>query len=546
MIGGDSVFSTEKKFLYHAPCPKCGSQDNVAVWQLPDGSLYGRCFTPGCDYKFHTRDETKIKNSATTRAVSLGDLIDFEYRELPARGVSKEVAAAYLYGVGRHKGELVHVANYVGIDGAIVAQKIRTQDKKFYWLGNPKEGLLLFGQHLWNNGNGKTLVITEGEIDALSIAQATSMSMAVVSIPNGAGGAARSIKDHLDWIESFSKIVLAFDNDSAGKHAMAEVVKILTPGKVYTVSFGKYKDANEVLLTEGPVALKNMVRQATPYTPEGVVLGTEIHYDFLVQEPDVKPYDIPFPILNAMMRGLHKRELTLLTAGTGVGKSTMARELAYHLAKTYPDIRVGFVALEESVRKSALGVIALHNNIPLGELYMNPDKLSPEQYESTKPILEKFVFYDHFGSLQSDKLFNTLRYMALGLGVDFIFLDHISIVVSGLETHDERKLLDIIMTRLRQLVEQTGVGMVVISHLRKFQSSTTAEEGRRIVLDDLRGSGALKQLADNVIALETEEKNLKKIRVLKNRLFGDIGEADLLIYDETTGRLTAAGADFGF
>jgi twinkle protein len=81
-------------------------------------------------------------------------------------------------------------------------------------------------------------------------------------------------------------------------------------------------------------------------------------------------------------------------------------------------------------------VIALHNNIPLGELYMNPDKLSPEQYESTKPILEKFVFYDHFGSLQSDKLFNTLRYMALGLGVDFIFLDHISIVVSGLETHD--------------------------------------------------------------------------------------------------------------
>ena len=64
----------------------------------------------------------------------------------------------------------VQIANYCNSVGQVVAQKIRTKDKKFYWLGD-KSKAGLYGQHLWGEG-GKRLVITEGELDALSVSQA--------------------------------------------------------------------------------------------------------------------------------------------------------------------------------------------------------------------------------------------------------------------------------------------------------------------------------------------------------------------------------------
>ena len=531
-------------FLFKTSCPKCHSSDNVVVYREDNGMIHGYCFSPDCDFQFWEKDEEKVKEKYPPVSYSLGKvegLIPFEYVELTKRGISEEVARAYFYGVGVYKGEPVQVANYLDPDRQIVAQKLRFKDKRFKWVGNTKSEKLLFGQHLWK-GEGDMVVITEGEIDALSVAQAFKMRVPVVSIPDGAGSTAKALAQHLDWIEGFNRIVLALDNDNAGEAAAKKAAEILTPGKVYIVNWGQYKDANEVLQAEGEINLKQYILKALPYTPEGVVLGETLDLEFLKAEPDVTSYDIPYPILNSMLHGLHKRELTLVTAGTGVGKSTFVRELAFHLIKTYPDMRIGYIALEENVRRSALGFIALYHNIPLGDLLMNPNLLTDEEYlEAKEKVISRITFYNHFGSLRSEKLIQSIKYMVQGLGCEFIFLDHISIVISGLDVKDERKQIDVLMTRLRSVVEQTEVGMVVLSHLRKYDTSKTAEEGRRIVLDDLRGSGALKQLADNVVALEVLDKDIRQIRVLKNRLFGDIGEADVLVYDRETGRLETYG-----
>jgi twinkle protein len=525
------------EFLYHTSCPRCGSKDNVAVWRKPDGSLQGKCFTPGCDYFFVAKPgEDAPQPTERTKKHSLEKLLPFEYKDLPTRGISAPICRAFLYGVTKHKGEWLHVANYLNAQNEIICQKIRTQDKRFWIVGDTQQPRLMFGQHLWHGG-GKVLVIAEGEIDAMSIAEATHMSVPVVSVTDGASSAARNIKQHIDWIESFQKIVLAFDNDQAGKAAIDEAVKLLTPGKVYVVNWGKYKDANEVLLNEGGATLAKYIERATPYTPEGVVLGSAISYEDVVLSHNIENYEFPYPGLNMMLKGLRKKELTVITAGTGVGKSTFVRELAYHLVKEHSK-RIGYVALEESIDQTVRGFVALHNNIPRGEVELKPTLITPEMFEQTKEkILNNCVFFQHFGSLASENLMTTLRYLAVGLDVDFIIIDHISIVVSGLETHDERKLIDILMTRLRQFVENTGVGMVVVSHIRKSQSQETAEEGRRVTLDDLRGSGSIKQLADNVIAIEVMDPTTRLVRVLKNRLFGVTGEADILRYNRSTGRL---------
>ena len=98
------------------------------------------------------------------------------------------------------------------------------------------------------------------------------------------------------------------------------------------------------------------------------------------------------------------------------------------------------------------------------------------------------------------------------------------------------------MTHLRTLVEETGIGMILVSHLKRPEGNKGHEEGQTTSLSQLRGSHAIAQLSDIVIGLERnqqgEESNTTTVRVLKNRFSGDTGLAGELFYNRETGRLT--------
>ena len=89
--------------------------------------------------------------------------------------------------------------------------------------------LRLFGQHLWKNA-GKRIVIVEGEIDALSVFEAMP-NWPVVSLPNGAQSAKKAIKNSLEFLESYERVVLLFDMDEPGQKAVEEVAEMFSPGK---------------------------------------------------------------------------------------------------------------------------------------------------------------------------------------------------------------------------------------------------------------------------------------------------------------------------
>ena len=134
--------------------------------------------------------------------------------------------------------------------------------------------------------------------------------------------------------------------------------------------------------------------------------------------------------------------------------------------------------------------------------------------------------------------------MAKALDCKWIILDHLSILVSGQEGDDERKSIDILMTKLRSLVEQTGVGLLLVSHLRRPTGDIGHENGREVTLSHLRGSASIAHLSDCVIALERNQQahdsmtaNTTMLRILKNRYTGDTGAAGNLLYDRATGRL---------
>lgn len=475
------------------------------------------------------------------------EFLQGECLALQGRKLSQVTTEKWKYQCGvDERGKAVQIANYYSEDHTLVAQKIRYADKTFAVIGNGKD-LPMYGQWLWRDG-GKKVVITEGEIDALSVSQVQQNKWPVVSLPNGAQSAAKAIKANLEWLEKFEEVVLMFDMDEPGHKAVEEVAGLLTPGKCKVARL-PLKDASEMLKADRVTELVDAIWSAKVFRPDGIIHGDDITVDYL-REQVAKGYQTQYSGLNQVLGGLRKGELTLFTAGTGVGKSTIVREIGHHF-NTNLGLSIGNVFLEESYRKTAQAYIAIDNDVPLGALRADPNILSTEQWEaSRKRALSngRTYFYNHFGSLESDHLLGKLQYFAVGLNVDFILLDHISIVVSGQESskEGERKDIDRLMTKLRSLIEQTGVGVIAIAHLAKAEGKSH-EEGGRVALNDLRGSGTLKQIPDSIIALERDQQGDKAneavVRVLKNREFGEVGPSCTVSYNPKTGRLLEVDSD---
>ena len=255
----------------------------------------------------------------------------------------------------------------------------------------------------------------------------------------------------------------------------------------------------------------------------------------------------PWAGLNEKLYGLRKREIVTLTSGSGMGKSAVTRELTHHLLKQTED-KIGVLALEESVSRTAWGVVSIEANLPLS-IREERFGVSKEDirgwFEATIGTGRIFTL-DHFGSTSENTLLSRVRYMIKSLDCQWVVLDHLSIVVSAMEDGgDERKTIDSIMTKLRQLVEETGAGLILVSHLRRAAGDKGHEQGTEVSLSHLRGSQSIAQLSDTVIAFERDQQaddeklaNLTRVRVLKNRYAGITGLACSLYYDRNTGRLS--------
>lgn len=524
------------EYAYHEGCPECGSSDGLGRYN--DGS--GWCFA--CHTYFHA-DGKKEKRDEATEAKDWRPVTG-HYQPLTNRNLREETCRLWQYQVGERDGDAAHIMNIRDASGRLVAQKFRDKDKDFSWIGETKNPPL-YGQWLWPN-KGKAVVITEGELDALSMSQAFGNKWPVVSLPNGTGSVKKAIAKAYDWLNGFESIVLMFDQDDPGRDATEEAVQLLPPGKVKIAKLPE-KDASDVLVNHGPEALVKAFWNASAWKPDGIREGVEFTRE-RVKKATPAGFTLRYPKLQGMTFGLRKRELTLLTAGSGIGKSTWAREIAYAVHQEH-GCKIGNVYLEEQNETTVQAYVALHNNVPLGRLRATPDLLTDQQWDEAlaRVVHRDMWFYDHFGSLACDNLISKLTYLAQVCQVDFTVLDHISIVTSGLESSSEgeRKDIDILMTRLQSLIQATGMGIIAIVHLKR-KPGVSFNDGGQVSLSDLRGSGSLEQLSHNVYALERDQqadgdaKCLAQIRVLKCRETGDTGEADELIYDRKTGRLVLA------
>lgn len=450
---------------------------------------------------------------------------------IPARKLTKQTCEKFRYYIGELNGQPVQIANYT--DG----QKIRTKDKKFSVRGDLNNEL--FGRHLWRD-KGKRVIVTEGEIDAMSISQIQDHKWPVVSIPNGSAGTRKALAANLEWLRGFEEVVLCFDMDAPGQKAVKECATLFKPGQLKVVSL-PLKDANEMLVADRVDELVQCLWNANVFRPDGIVKVSDIREKVLTPPSMGMPWCLPR--LTEETFGRRLGELCLIGAGTGIGKTTyITQQIAQDLLD---GLKVGVFAFEQTPQETVQRVAGQM----VGKTFHVPDgSWSVEELDTSisHPTFDNLYLYDHFGACDWETVRERIRYLRHAHDVTIFYIDHLTAMAAAAQ-EEERVAIDRIMAEIGGLVKELGIWVLMVSHLTT-PDGTPHEEGGRVTIRHFKGSRAIGFWAHFMFGMERdqqsdneEERDVTVFRVLKDRYTGrSTGLKIKLSYDVNTGLLKEA------
>ena len=527
---------TSEVVLAHQPCDSCGSSDAKSYYS--SGSAY--CFSCG---EWSKDNDTSGYQQSKRGTIQSMELLAYEYVDLRKRKVPEAITRKYNYGVGTdNKGISCQIANYYNEDKVIVAQKLRYPDKSFKFIGNAKDALM-YGQQLWGN-TGKKLVITEGEIDALSVATAFDGKYPVVSIKNGSTSAKKEIAKHLDWINGYEEIYLWFDNDEAGRKAVSECVSLLPMDKIRLIRHPDYKDANEVLIYTGKSGVVNTFYNAEKYKPDDIV--TPMDLLDTVAEPITIGFPYYYTKLTKLLYGRRFGEVVTVGAGVSIGKTDFVMsQMAFDIQQGW---KVATFMLEQSTKETILRVAGkidkCHYHLPNHEF----DK--QQLLKTVESAQDKLFMFDNFGSNDWETISDKIRYMYHNYDCRIFYIDNLT----ALNAHaaDERRNLDGLMAEVAGLAKELDIWILLVSHLNPPKSGASHESGGKTEQAQFTGSRAIMRWSYAMLGIERntlhedpEERNKGLIRVLKDRFSGSAtGMTVGFRYDRDSGVVYELDEDF--
>jgi KaiC/GvpD/RAD55 family RecA-like ATPase len=524
------------------------------------------------------------------------DILKYSFMEYKERGISKETCERFgvRAGVSELDGKTIDAYYFPSYNqkGKIVGYSKQdiTVDKseKGHWraIGTVNIGNKLFGQNVSESVSRKrnSLVITEGQLDAMSVYQAltdgvkntkySGLEPFVVSIPLGTSNAVESVLHNKDFTKSFGSLCIFFDDDSCtpaeakkgvlkGHEAREALAGALLdeslPITTVTPDYG-FKDANDYLQAGKSTELAKLVQFGKrPFSLEKVIRAEDVSLDEVCSMPPKGTVVDCFPKLMDMLGGFRMRELTMVLAPSGVGKSSCCSLLA---SKFIQDgHKVGMIFLEESKKDTFQRMIAAELKVNYQKFRRNPLELATrEQIEEVRNRIIKndsLVLLDHFGSLPITDLMSKIKQMVLVENCKYIVLDHISAVISGLHDDNERKTLDVVMTNLASFCSANDVHIIVVSHINRTDSAQfLPQKGKEnesfwvnVRKESARGSAALEQFSSNIFALEPEinpdfSRGRVRWKILKTRFGDSLGIADVFTLDQDTWEVVLDGSKF--
>lgn len=544
--------------LYHTSCIECDSSDGMAVYQKEDESVDGFCFSCNKYFNPESIEESGVKLKEVVKSkmpeVDLTEIEAIPMRGWKERGITRITSEKY--GVrteiaGRDEAVARYYPSYS--DEKLVGFKKRLIPKTFTGIGSTKATNEFFGQSVFEAGQ-KYLVVTTGEEDAMAFAQALYSAKTdsngdkveywtpCISVTCGDGSIIKQFKANFEYINSFDKVILAFDNDESGQRYIEEAARILKPTKAYIAKFPTgFKDACDMLKAGKVSDLKQVFWKAVPFSRVDVLRLSQLWDDFESEDNNVK---IPFPsswsVLNEMMNGgMERGEITVLGALTSIGKSSILNNIVYSLIEN-TDLKVGAMYLEGTKREVVRDLLSLEAGVNLRTT--PPEDLDMEElrnrFFNNLAAKDQFVYVDHQGSISTDEIFDKLNYLAKAENCDVILIDPIQ---AGVNSSDNGAIIDFMDTLLK-FAKQTDTCVIAVSHMKK----PSDDDPHNVSEYNLMGSSSINQIAFNTILISRDKmsdcpikKSATKVQLVKCRRTGETGEAGWLRYDNKTTHMYA-------
>lgn len=516
----------------HQECPfeDCYSSDAFAYNQ--DKGI-GKCFA--CDRGYphagmkvredmqgvyplphELNEEPKMNNNNKREQVENVHRLDTDFR-----GISKEVLSFYsaeTYG----DSDGVRKQIYVYPSGG---RKIRYIPKAFKTEGFKSDEL--FGMDKFNSASSTTVVVTEGELDAMSAFQMLEKKYPVVSMPSASPSKKLWLGPAKDFLDSFAKIIVSTDNDDAG-NALADKLASMFPNKVYRIPHDKYKDANEFLEAKAAPSYRSAFRNVKKYTPQNVWNTPEQFINILNEEDDARYVPTGIQAFDDIALGLMQGHMTVFQAPEGIGKTEFMRYLEHHFIKNHPDIPIAICHLEETKKRSLLGLVSYHLHKDLTRMDLIKEAGMEKEVEQALVDMTKGEnLYQFQIGVDEDPmvLLERIRFFSQACGVQYVFFEPIQDLAYSRTTDESiEKWLSALSVQLSRMAAELNVGIVTIAHENddgQIRDCRTIGKRASVVV----------KLERDKMAEDDDARNTTTLLLTKNRPAGTTGHAGTLVFD---------------
>ena len=424
--------------------------------------------------------------------------------------------------------------------GELMGYQRRLLPKTFSYVGKIRGRPWQFsGQNLVRE-RGKFLIIVEGYLDTIAAKQMLSAerkSWSVVGVMSTS--VERQVRDNIEWLNGFDTIVLALDQDTAANKSIETIVGLLPPEKIKIATYSE-NDPCDMLIKDKGAEFVNALTAAKGYTPKGIVNASDVLDDFLsLKDQPFVSFPPEWVSVNNKTGGMRFGEIIVYTAGTGIGKSQFCDEVVAHLLHTEPETKMGILKMEHNNAVGLQSILSVHMKANLKKYRSEfTDKELTKEWNELFGSDRAYLVDHGFSGVGSDSSFiGKLVGLIVSAGCTDIIIDHLHAVIS--DSGSDNEDVDSIMYSLQRLAQMYQIRLHIVMHLRKTGvGGKSFETGEMPTLDDLKGSGALKQVPDTIIAVarntqheDDYQRRVATLAVIKNRWLGDTGIADKLIFD---------------
>ena len=455
-----------------------------------------------------------------------------------SRGISRKVTEKYSISTQAGHDNIL-IFPFYDEDGVLQFVKYRKTDfnkntdkNKEWCVANCKP--ILFGMDQVPKDE-KTLVITEGQIDSLSVCQALGKSVAV-SVPTGARGFTW-IPYCWDFLSRFETLIVFGDFEN-GRITLLDELKSRFHGMTKHVRLEDYKDckdANELLMKYGEQAVENAVKNATIVKNPHIKKLSEVKRDALA---DADAIDSGFNALNRITGGFFPGQLVILTGERGLGKSTLGNQFILEA------VRQGYPSLIYSGELNDWQVQEWIDRQAAGPDHINKQetRLESIRYRVDANAEQKIhAWYDDLlyirdnmaDGAEPESLSDTLRTAVTRYGIRVLLVDNMMTAIEDDTAADFWRMQASFARELTKMAKTYGVLTILVVHPRKRISAEFTN-------DDVAGSGNITNLADLVIRYDRpKDHNTDEPRILavtKNRATGIVNYKGISLYFEESSK----------